>query len=181
MKTIASPKVALQLLEQREHLRLHHHVERGRRLVGDQEARVARERHRDHHPLALPAGELVRVVVGPARRGARPARAARRPRACAPRLRTVVQLDRPRRSATDPCTGFSACIAPWNTIAASVQRTARSRPGFIVEHVLAVEQHLAVDRRARRQQPQERRRPGSTSRSPTRRRARASRRRRGRS
>ena len=28
-------------------------------------------------------------------------------------------------------TGFSACIAPWNTIDAPVQRTARSRPGFM--------------------------------------------------
>ena len=46
------PEVPLQLLEQLEHLRLHHHVERGRRLVGDQQARVARERERDQHPLA---------------------------------------------------------------------------------------------------------------------------------
>ena len=58
------PEVGLQLLEQREHLGLHHHVERGGRLVGDQEVRAARERHRDHHPLALTAGELVRVGVG---------------------------------------------------------------------------------------------------------------------
>ena len=29
------------------------------------------------------------------------------------------------------CTGLSVWSAPWNTIARSVQRTARSRPGFI--------------------------------------------------
>ena len=29
-------------------------------------------------------------------------------------------------------TGLSACIAPWNTIEASVQRIARSEPGLIV-------------------------------------------------
>ena len=40
-------------------------VERGRRFVGDQELRVAGERHRDHHPLAEAARELVRVRVEP--------------------------------------------------------------------------------------------------------------------
>ena len=29
------------------------------------------------------------------------------------------------------CTGLSACCAPWNTIDAPAQRTARSRPGFM--------------------------------------------------
>ena len=38
-------------------------VERGRRLVGDQDLRVARERHRDHHALAHAARELVRILV----------------------------------------------------------------------------------------------------------------------
>ena len=32
-------------------------------LVGDQEVRVAGQRHGDHHALAHAAGELVRVVV----------------------------------------------------------------------------------------------------------------------
>ena len=54
--------------QQVEDLRLDRHVERGRRLVGDQELRLARERHRDHRALPHAAGELVRVVVGaPAR------------------------------------------------------------------------------------------------------------------
>ncbi len=62
------PPFALQAREQREHLRLHGHVERGRRLVGDQQLGVARERHRDHRALALPARELVRIGVDAHRR-----------------------------------------------------------------------------------------------------------------
>ena len=60
---IAMPSALLQLGEQVEDLRLDRHVERGRRLVGDQQLRVAGERHRDHHALAHAARELVRVVV----------------------------------------------------------------------------------------------------------------------
>ena len=63
-------EAVLQVLQQPEHLRLHHHVERGRRLVGDDDLRVAGERHRDHHALLLATGELVRVVVGASRREA---------------------------------------------------------------------------------------------------------------
>ena len=32
-------------------------------LVGDQQARLAGERHSDHHPLAHAAGELVRILL----------------------------------------------------------------------------------------------------------------------
>ncbi len=53
----------LQLAHQIEDLRLDRHVECGRRLVGDQELRVAGERHRDHHPLPHAARELVRVFA----------------------------------------------------------------------------------------------------------------------
>ncbi len=35
------------------------------RLVGDDELRPAGERHGDHHPLALPAAQLVRVIPEP--------------------------------------------------------------------------------------------------------------------
>jgi hypothetical protein len=47
----------------RPDLRLDRHVERGRRLVGDQQAGLAGQRHRDHHALAHAARELVRVVL----------------------------------------------------------------------------------------------------------------------
>ena len=53
----------LELDEELQDLGLDGDVERGRRLVGDQEARIAGERHRDHHPLAHAAGELVRIIV----------------------------------------------------------------------------------------------------------------------
>ena len=62
------PEPLAQLEQQLEDLRLDRHVERGRRLVGDEQLRVAGERHRDHHPLAHAAGELVRVVVAAALR-----------------------------------------------------------------------------------------------------------------
>ena len=53
-------------------LRLHGHVERGRRLVEDQQPRPPRHRHRDHHALAHAARELVRIRVEHALRIADP-------------------------------------------------------------------------------------------------------------
>src|SRR6476646_9398047 len=49
-------------------LRLHRHVERCRRLVGDKQLRFADQRHCDHHALAHAARELVRVFVVTPRR-----------------------------------------------------------------------------------------------------------------
>ena len=57
------PEPLADVAHQVEDPRLDRHVERGRRLVGDQDLRVAGERHRDHHALAHAAGELVRVLV----------------------------------------------------------------------------------------------------------------------
>ena len=57
--------LAVELLEQAQDLRLDRHVERRRRLVGDQHLRLEREGHRDHRPLAHAARVLVRVVVHP--------------------------------------------------------------------------------------------------------------------
>ncbi len=58
----------LELLDQGEDLCLRRHVERGGRLVGDQQVRVVDQRHRDHHALAHAARELVGIVVEPAGR-----------------------------------------------------------------------------------------------------------------
>ena len=55
------PDRLLQFAHQIEDLRLDRHVERGRRLVGDQQLRVARQRHRDHRALPHAARKLVRV------------------------------------------------------------------------------------------------------------------------
>ena len=60
MSTSPMPVSRLSRMQEIEDLRLDRHVERGRRLVGDQELGPAGERHRDHHPLAHAAGELVR-------------------------------------------------------------------------------------------------------------------------
>ena len=54
-------QLLLQLVQQVDDLLLHRHVEGGGRLVGNDELRVARQRHGDEHALALPAGELVGV------------------------------------------------------------------------------------------------------------------------
>ena len=54
-------QLALQVLQKVEDLRLDRHVERGRRLVGDEQIGLVRERHGDHHALALAARKLVRV------------------------------------------------------------------------------------------------------------------------
>jgi hypothetical protein len=56
-------KPLLKLGEQRQDLRLHGDVERGRGLIRDQQLRVVGERHRDHRPLAHATRELVRVLV----------------------------------------------------------------------------------------------------------------------
>ena len=60
-----APELFLEALHQVQDLRLSRHVERCRRLVRDQEVRVVDQRHRDHHALAHPARELVRIVVDP--------------------------------------------------------------------------------------------------------------------
>ena len=65
-----SPARGLQLAHQIEDLRLQGDVERGGRLVGDQQRGIAGQRHRDHDALAHAAGELVRIFVdAPLRRG----------------------------------------------------------------------------------------------------------------
>ena len=52
-----------QLAQQLQDLRLHTHVERRGRFVGDQQHRVVGQGQRDHHALLLATGELVGVRV----------------------------------------------------------------------------------------------------------------------
>ena len=59
------PMALAQPGDELQHLALHRHIERGRRLVGDQELRLIGDRHRDHHALLLPARELVRIGAQP--------------------------------------------------------------------------------------------------------------------
>src|SRR5438128_7993114 len=53
----------LHVLQQIENLRLDGDVERGGRLVGDDELWLAGQRHRDHDALAHAARELVRIIM----------------------------------------------------------------------------------------------------------------------
>jgi hypothetical protein len=53
----------LQAGDQLHDLLLDRDVERGGRLVGDQQLRFAGDRHRDHHALLLAAGHLARIGV----------------------------------------------------------------------------------------------------------------------
>ncbi|MNT65922.1 hypothetical protein D3C72_2039460 [compost metagenome] len=49
--------------QQRQHLRLHGHVQRRHRLVGDQYLRLHGQRPRQAHALALPARKFVRIAA----------------------------------------------------------------------------------------------------------------------
>ena len=64
----ASCRWSLMLQHQLENLRLNGHVQRGGRLVGDQQRRIAGQRHGDHHALPHAAGKLVRIIVHARRR-----------------------------------------------------------------------------------------------------------------
>ena len=55
--------MALQIVEQVEHLRLHGQVERGHRLVADDHVGIECQRAGDADALALAAGELLRILV----------------------------------------------------------------------------------------------------------------------
>ena len=57
------PALALQRAHQLEDLGLDRHVERGRRLVGDQQLRLAGQRHRDHRALPHAARQPMRMLV----------------------------------------------------------------------------------------------------------------------
>jgi hypothetical protein len=59
---VGEAQALLQGAEQVEHLGLHGHVQRAHRLVADQQGGVERQGAGDHHPLTLPAGELVLVA-----------------------------------------------------------------------------------------------------------------------
>jgi hypothetical protein len=59
----------LQSAQQIQNLGLDRHVERGGRLIGDEQARIAGDRHGDHHALIHAARQLMRKILEPARGG----------------------------------------------------------------------------------------------------------------
>ena len=124
----AHPRLFLQLLDQVEDLRLDRHVERGGRLVGDQERRVAGQRHGDHRALAHAAGQLGAGTRRRASGAGMPTFAASRWRARARRRRRgPVQDGRLMIWFPTVYTGFSAVIGSWKIIAMSLPRISRSR------------------------------------------------------
>ena len=60
---IGEAELLLQIAQEVDDLRLHRDVERRHRLVADDEARIERQGAGDADPLALTAGEFVRVAV----------------------------------------------------------------------------------------------------------------------
>ena len=54
---------ALQFLDLQHQRSLRHHVERGRRLIHDDQLRREDERHRDHGPLPHAAAQLVGIAL----------------------------------------------------------------------------------------------------------------------
>src|SRR5690554_1785984 len=58
----------LQRFEQLQDLLLHRDIQRCRRLIGDEQVWLIGQGHRDHHPLLLATGQLVRVAFKPALR-----------------------------------------------------------------------------------------------------------------
>ena len=73
-KTTDDADLALHIADHRQHVLLHHHVERGGRFVGDDELGLTHGGQRDGHPLAHAARQLVRIGATARRRTARDAR-----------------------------------------------------------------------------------------------------------
>ena len=108
ISTIAMPISRAQAAQQLQNLRLDGGVERGGRLVRDQQIGISGERHRDHDALDLAAGEFVRIGRPAAglRRGCRPGRAAAALRPSRPSPGdAAMQRQAPRRAAC-------GCAAP---------------------------------------------------------------------
>ena len=122
------------------------HVERRRRLVGDQQARVAGDGHRDHHALVHAAGELVRKVAS--RRDAapecRPARAARS-RDCAPPCGpgSGAAAASPRAGSRSVKQGLRLVVGSWKIIATSSPMILRRSRADSFEQVAAGEAQRA--------------------------------------
>ena len=62
-ENVGQPMLFLELIEQFEYLRLNGNVQRGDRLVADNQLRIDRERPRDADALALPAREFIGIAT----------------------------------------------------------------------------------------------------------------------
>ena len=123
------PGALLQPAQQVEDLRLHRDVEGGGRLVGDEQLRVHRQRHGDHHTLALAAGELVLVALrsAPRDRACAPSSAARRRGPGRRPCRAAGGSSAPRRAGSRPCTrGRGTSPGPGRSSRSRAPRIPRS-------------------------------------------------------
>ena len=172
------PEFLAQRRDQVQHLGLDGRVERGRRLVEDQQRRLGRERHRDHGALQHAARELMRVAAHHAGRVGDPHLLEHLPAA----LERLLALD-------------AGELEHLGDLPPDLDRRVQRPPGLLVDHRdrarAQLAQLAALQRRARRGRrsrsrrcspcrcaPDSGRRPArsSTCRSPTRRRARRTRR-----
>ena len=146
MNSMPRPRARCRSRKQVDDLRPHRDVERGDRLVGDQEVGVGADGARDHRALALAAGEFVRIAGGIAGHEAR-LFAAHRARAPARRVRSQPCTRRCSVSvAPIVMRGLSAPDGSWNT-SCRRRRSWRSAAAGDGRRVLAVEAHRAVRRR----------------------------------
>src|SRR4029453_4732349 len=111
--------------QQVEDLGLDGDVEGGRRLVGDQQLRLAGERHGDHGPLAHPARELVRVGVHPPAGGRGAHRIEQRPPLPGGPL-PLLARGAPGAWGPMGSSGVGEVIGAWKVMASSRPRISRS-------------------------------------------------------
>ena len=153
--------LAPQPVEQPQDAGLHRHVERRRRLVGDQQPRPAGERDRDRDALAHPARELVRERVAARRAGSgiRTSSSSSTARRSAPGRARARGAGARARSAGVPTEsiGCSDVNGSWKTIAmlAARDRRAAARRGM-PQQVAAAEARGPLDTRPSRQQAEQR-------------------------
>ena len=134
--------------DQVEHLALDGHVQRGGRLVGDQQVGPAGQRDGDDHALALAARHLVRIGVEPLRAHRAAARARSRRSASARAAAALRPLCRRSGSAICRpmvCSGFSAVIGSWKIMPMRPPRSAAHRVFVERRQLLAVEADRAAD------------------------------------
>ncbi len=153
--------LAVGRLQRLEHLGLDGHVERGGRLVGDDHVRPVGHRHRDHHALAHPARELVRVLVEPPRRVGdpeQPEQLAGPLPAGRPGRRPVVRPDRLGELGADP----GDRVQRGHRVLQDHRQVAAPHPAELAvaqpEQLLPVQPHRALHHGRARQQAHDRQR-----------------------
>ena len=138
----------LQLAHQMEDLRLNGDIERRRRFVGDQDVGLVGDCHRDHDPLPLSAGELVRIGAEPVLGVANTDQAQQFERARARRRRRHVLVDQQYlgdlliERVQRVQRGHRLLEDHRDPVAAHLPQPRRRRP----DHLLAVEADAALRR-----------------------------------